>query len=109
VILNMYFISFGFDDSPPYVWMITTWMEVIFFIEIVLHFLTSFKDLETFKNVVSVRQIAINYILTGTFLTDVLPVIPYEIFFPFDEDDFHQQALRNVLIIKLVRVVRIGT
>jgi hypothetical protein len=55
VVLNLYFITFGFEDSPKYVWMITTWMEVVFFIEIILHFLTSFKDLETFQNVVSIR------------------------------------------------------
>jgi hypothetical protein len=41
-------------------------------------FLTAYKDTETFEAVYSIKRIAINYIIHGSFVVHVLAAFPYE-------------------------------
>lgn len=84
-------------------------MEIAFLIEIILTFLTSYYDTETYMPVKKLKPIANNYIFSGSFIFDVLAVIPYQLLVTEPGDMFNEQnLLRNVLFFKMLRVVRIG-
>ena len=80
---------------------------MVYGIEIARNFMTTYTDPETFKEVINLRQIAVNYITKGSFLTDTLAFFPYWIFFVTDLDE-DRQGLRNILWLKLIRINRIG-
>ena len=76
MILNLYIIAFGIKEAGATCWAITQWLEVFFGIEILLKFFQSFKDPETLMTVTSLKSIAHNYIINGTFLTDLVSFFP---------------------------------
>jgi hypothetical protein len=54
--------------------------------------------------------IANNYIFSGSFVFDMLSVIPYQLLVTEPEDMYNDRnLLRNVLLFKLLRVARIGS
>jgi len=107
VAMNLYFIAFNSDDDTELIWKITIWLEVLYGIEIVRQFLTTYTDPETFKEEMNLRSIAVNYVTNGSFLTDMIAFFPYFIFFLSDADT-ERQGLRNILWLKLIRMNRIG-
>jgi hypothetical protein len=85
-------------------------MEIAFFIEIVLTFFTSYFDVETYATIKALKPIANNYIFNGSFIFDILAVIPYQFLINEPEDFYGERnTFRNVLLFRLLRVARIGS
>jgi len=93
-------------------------LELFFLVEILLKFLTEFFDSDTYKPMWGLKAIAVNYVLHGPFILDLLTVFPFQLFmptvYPLDGnialnglvDEHH--ALRNLLWLKVFRVKRLG-
>ena len=62
-------------------------LEVIFGIEILLNFLTTYKDPENFETVIKLKLIAQNYVMHGHFFLHVVTVIPYTIIIGLSKDE----------------------
>jgi hypothetical protein len=71
-------VAFGFHGFSTARMTIET-IEILFFIEIVQHFLTAYIDTESFDAVFSVKRIAINYIINGSFVVHLLAAFPYQL------------------------------
>ena len=86
-------------------------LDLLFLVEIVLNFFTAFKDTETFEPVYTVKKIAINYILNGSFFVHILAAFPYELFTnpTFINDGSSEDTLRNLIILKMFRLSRLST
>lgn len=82
-------------------------MEAFFFLEICLKFFTAYKDSETFESVYSLKKIAQNYILNQGFVFELLAAFPYWFIFYETEDDPNAEVLRNVMMLKLLRITRL--
>lgn len=108
VIVNLFFIAFGFHESTDGLRLAIEICEVFFFIEILLNFFTAYKDKETFESVYSLKKIAQNYIFNGGFIVHVLAAFPYQLVIS-SEGDPEEQVLRNVLVFKLLRLFRLST
>jgi len=78
----LYFIAFGFSEETTWMWQITNFVEILYGFEIGLHFFTTYKDPETFQTVTSLKSIAINYIIRGSFFKDVIAFFPFALVFP---------------------------
>lgn len=83
-------------------------MDILFFIEIVQNFLTAYKDTETFNPVFSLKKIALNYIINGSFLVHLLAALPYGLF-TSNVKDPEEQILRNLLMLKMLRIQRLSS
>ena len=111
VFMNLFFIAFGFKD-PDYdtLWQFAQGIEVVFLIEIIVHFFTAFRDPETFKIVTNMKQIAQNYVTNGSFALDFIAFFPYQLLFNEEgnADDPDKQVMRNIFLLKMIRIVRLG-
>jgi pyoverdine/dityrosine biosynthesis protein Dit1 len=107
VIFNLFFVAFGFQGFGT-IRLIIELLEIMFFIEIVQNFLTSYKDQETFEAVIQVKRIAINYILNGNFILHILAAFPYQLLTQGDSDP-EEHILRNWLMLKMLRLARVST
>ena len=76
----LFVIAFGFHKDTHWVTMIAYSTEIFYGLEIILNFITSFKDLETFQTVTSLKRIAQYYVLNGSFFFDVITFFPYQAF-----------------------------
>lgn len=84
-------------------------IEVLFFLEIALNFITSYIDPETFEPVYSIKNIAINYIIEGAFIAHLLTAFPYQIITHiYESGDLQEQVLRNCMVVKLLRLDRLS-
>jgi hypothetical protein len=101
-------IAFGFVESLETAWICAQYIEGIFFLEIFLHFFTSYRDFESNELIISLKSIARNYAINGPFLYDFVAIIPFQLIFMTEQDDPENQTLRNILMLKLVRLTRIG-
>jgi len=111
--MNLFFIAFGFSDAHySNLWKVAEVIEIFFLLEIIIHFFTSFKDPETFKTVNNMKQIAQNYISHGPFALDFIAFFPYQLLFgnvyADNTEDPQFQVLRNVFLLKMIRIVRVG-
>jgi hypothetical protein len=68
-------------DPMHKVWFTCQVFEVFYVIDMLLNFITEFYDTETFRPVWTLREIANNYIFSGTFLFDLITMFPYQFFF----------------------------
>lgn len=82
-------------------------MEAFFFLEIFLFFFTAYKDSETFESVYSLKKIAQNYILNEGFVFDLLAAFPYWFIWHATPEDPNADVLRNVMMLKLLRITRL--
>ena len=94
------------------------YVEIFYLIEIILQFFTTYKDSEHFENVYTLRLIAKEYVLNGSFVFHVLAAIPWTfimgVTFEGQKDDpqafkewiAHQQLIRNLLLLKMLRLFR---
>jgi hypothetical protein len=46
--------------------------------------------------------------LRGSFIYDLIAFVPWQFIFPMDEEDPENQILRNVLLLKMIRLSRVG-
>ena len=107
VCLNLYLIVFG-ADGGSYVRIVAAIFEIIFVMEFLLNFVTSYKDRETFDEIYEPRKIALNFVRYGSFFSILLPLLPASWImtqvFNITDMQLHQDAL----CIKLVRLGRLG-
>ena len=76
-------IAFGYDKSADInlIYNITRISEILFVLEIIQHFFTSYRDTETFENVYSLKKIAKHYVVEGSFVIHFIAAFPFaEIF-----------------------------
>jgi len=79
LIVNLYFIAFGFSEPEnkfDKVLLTVECLETIFMIEIIINFFVSFKDIESYEEIFSIRAIAFNFIRHGEFIPLFIPVLP---------------------------------
>lgn len=122
LISNLYFIAFGFHtfDSQPnlnYTFLTIEGLEAIFLIEIIINFFVSYKDIESYEEIFSIRDIAFNFIRYGEFIPLVIPALPiYSIMtlvnHNLDKNEsggnyFSDELVRDVLCLKLFRAYRV--
>ena len=84
---------------------ITRISELLFALEIIQHFFTSYRDTETFENVYSPKKIARHYIMEGNFLIHFVAAFPFDVVFGVTDP----QRTRDLLAFKLVRMSRCST
>jgi hypothetical protein len=70
--------------------------------------LTTYKDTESFVPIFSLKKIAINYIINGSFFVHILAAFPYVWLTEKDEDP-HENLLRNLMMLKMLRLFRLST
>jgi len=87
VLIYTYLIAFGFHTEIPY-WIptLTVFFEVVYGIEIVLTFITSYTHFETNQQVISIKEIAVNYLMRGPFIMHFLAFIPWLILIDSEEE-----------------------
>jgi hypothetical protein len=122
VVANLYFIAFGFNtighvETVNYTFLTIEGLEAIFLIEIIINFFVSYKDIESYEEIFSIREIAFNFIRYGEFIPLVIPALPiYSIMTLVNhnvdktttgEDYFQQELVRDVLCLKLFRAYRV--
>lgn len=83
-------------------------LDILFFVEIIQNFLTSYTDTETFAPVYSVKKIAVDYIMNRSFFVHLLAALPYQLFTRGDSDP-QENVLRNLLMLKMLRIKRLST
>ena len=88
-------IAFGFEDEILTQAMI--YVEIFYLIEIILQFFTTYKDSEHFENVYTMRLIAKEYIINGSFIFHVLAFIPWQLIISYkyhgDESTYNDPDL----------------
>jgi hypothetical protein len=84
-------------------------IEILFLIEIILNFITAYRDRDTFEPEYRIKNIALNYVRHGAFISHVLTAFPYQIITHLNDiNDPEEQVLRNLLILKLLRIDRLS-
>lgn len=83
-------------------------MEALFFIEILTYFFTPFKDNETFESVYSLKKIATNYIINEGFIFHFLACFPYHFIWGPSHSDPNADVLRNIMVLKMLRITRLS-
>ena len=83
VLFNLYIMAFGTNsDINKQMSYVLRFSEILFFLEILQNFFTSFSDPEHYDVVTSLKEIAQRYILHGSFIPHALAMIPWWIFLP---------------------------
>ncbi len=73
---TIYFVCFT-SYSTIEVDVINIIVEISFFFDIVINFLTEYKDPETYETIRSLSKIAKKYVFRGWFLIDFIAIIPF--------------------------------
>jgi len=85
-------------------------------VEIIINFFVSFKDIESYEEIFSIRAIAFNFIRHGDFFPLFIPVLPVytimmtiKIYAKSDSVDQYidNELMRDVMCIKLFRAYRV--
>ena len=97
-------MAFGLHNNQL-LWNILRASEILFFLEILQNFFTSFSDPEHYDVVTKLKDIAQRYIQSGYFIFHALACIPWWIFLP-DETEDDNQLLRDLLLFKMLRIIR---
>ena len=96
------------------------YVEIFYLIEIILQFFTTYKDSEHFENVYTMRLIAKEYIINGSFILHVLAFIPWQLIIPYkfpEDGDINDPAtyaqhlhdverIQELLLFKMLRLLR---
>ena len=79
---NLFFIAFGTRGLVTDFWgLVLETIEVVFLLEFVLTFFTSYSDRETSVEVFDSKKIALNQILHGPFFQQLIPLVPLNLIF----------------------------
>jgi multisubunit Na+/H+ antiporter MnhB subunit len=76
-VIYLFYIAFGPQSMSENVWAMVCWIEVLYGIEMTIHFFTALSDPETFQVITSLKKIASTYIWNGTFLPELIAVFPF--------------------------------
>lgn len=78
ICFSVFVVAFGVEWS---IYDVTLFMDIFYFIEIVLAFFTSYSDNETYAEEYSLKKIAINYTKHGSFILNTISTIPFGLLF----------------------------
>jgi hypothetical protein len=81
-VMHLFVVAFGEEAAGKNFLVIAYVIEAFFGLEILLKFFTSYKDYETFQVITSLKKIAQNYIMNGTFILDIVAFFPFNMLFP---------------------------
>lgn len=83
-------------------------IDVLFAVDILINFRTSFVHSKTGLEVVDSKIIARNYVLGGRFWIDLLASIPFERIYTLIQPGTNSGTLELLGLLKLVRLLRLG-
>jgi len=81
-------------------------VEASFIVDLLLNFIQSYKDPETFQTIVDLKLIARNYVFHGWFLVDMVAVFPFETLLPTGQVTKLFRMFRLPRLIKLIDISR---
>ncbi|KAF5769352.1 putative potassium channel, voltage-dependent, EAG/ELK/ERG, rmlC-like jelly roll [Helianthus annuus] len=97
-------MEFGFFRGlPDRLYLLDTFSQAAFFIDIVVQFFVPYRDTQTYKFIVSPRLIAIRY-LKSHFIFDLLACMPWDILYTASGK---KEEVRYLLLIRLVRARKV--
>ena len=105
VLINLFVIAFGINDNPGF-FDFLIYSEILFYLEILLNFFTSYSDPEHYEVIDSLKMIAVHYIRHGNFIVHLLAAFPWYEVIDYQADD---QLLRDLTLFKMLRISRLGT
>ena len=101
--------SSAFDpDTIIYYEIFETIIDVLFAVDVIINFRTSFVHPKTGLEVVEGKSIAKNYILSGRFWIDLLATIPFEKLYSLIAPGNNSGTLELLGLLKLIRLLRLG-
>eukprot|EP00347_Sterkiella_histriomuscorum_P005402 403356751 len=86
-------------------------IDVIFVFDLLLNFRTTYVNTKTTLEIISGKQIVINYVFKGRFFIDVLSVIPFELLISeqqIEEAGGNKKQFKLFGLLKLIRLLRLG-
>lgn len=101
VCFNVFVVAFGINWT---IYNVANYMDILYGVEILLSFITSYLDQEYFFEEYSLRKIATNYIRNGPFLYELIATIPFG---PIVIADYNNNILQDLLVLKLLRIIRL--
>lgn len=99
VCFNVFVVAFGAHYS---IYHVVLYMDIIYGLDILFNFITSYSDKESFVQEYSLRKIAFNYLRYGTFVMDAIATMPFSLL--GNDPDYVQ----DILILKLLRIIKIS-
>ncbi len=78
-------------------------IDVIFSLDIIITFRTGYTNSKTGLEVLIPKKIALKYLLSWRFVTDIVSIIPFELFMSKTNS-----AIKFFNMIKLIRLLRLG-
>lgn len=92
--------------KAPSFYVINTWIDLVFFMDIIINFRTTFYDIETGDEVFDSKRTGRMY-LKGRFTIDLLSTIPFDNVAAIFTDST-SPVLQLFSLLKLVRISRLG-
>lgn len=110
-IYNCISIPFNAAFSPTYNIYYTIFesmIDVLFGLDVIINFRTSFVHSKTGLEVVEWKPIARNYVFSGRFFIDLLASIPFERLYTLIQPGSSSGTLELLGLLKLIRLLRLG-
>ena len=83
------------------------WIEVIYMLEILVLFFTSYRDRETFKEITELKKIASNFVLRGRFFIYFFACLPLALILKTSGTETTGTDMeRDLLMVKMLRYHR---
>lgn len=105
--ISTVFLLYKFVFYPDYYYFIDNinpYIEILFFIYIILNFFQKYKDKKTGKIVASYRKIALKYLL-GWFIIDFLSIFPFKLFLSRYKFYIYYKLIRIIRLPKLLQMI----
>lgn len=99
-----YVTAFGGNERGLGWTAVEVGIEVVYFVDIGMGFRTSFVDVGTGEEVTNAREIAWQYIRSGSFAIDLVSILPYEF---FSRQLGKEDQLKVLNLLKVLKVLRI--
>lgn len=104
---NVFYVSFH-QTTNKYRIIFDILIDCCFGIDILLNFIQSYKDPETYEHVNDLKRIAKNYIFKGWFFIDFVSTFPWEMFLAGGKFTKLLRLLRLPRMIKLIDISRMN-
>ena len=103
-VMTMYIVSFSPKQENDVLNIIEKVVEQIFVLDLLLNFITSYKDVETQIVHMELKAIAKNYIFHGWFFVDFVSVFPFNVFLPTGQVTKLLRLARLPRLIKMIDI-----
>jgi hypothetical protein len=104
-ITSMLYVAFT-TSNDKYLEIFESFVETMFWFDLFLNFIQSFKHPETLEIVTDLKGIAKNYIFKGWFIIDFVSVFPFQHFIPQGQITKLFRLARLPRLIKLIDISR---